>query len=329
MTLKTLSFSDGIIFHLPSGKPDHHLPKPDGVDERARIFQKGTVGLNCFFYATHFLRDRIGKNAPGFEQMRAIEKAGSTWRKQMVQLPIDDEQDPNFSMKTHQKQKEVHEVFLKQLGHDPQKLVDEYLDGMATALTSKRFGTSSLKGPALKNALKSHKAFILETFKQSKNDFSSSATACIARTEWALACNLKPSDLSPHQTADELSALLVKEGPIIVCGYFGRSYYTQSPILLDQTFNGYELYSWPHFAKQTPSPYSHAIILVGVCMHEGSEQVYFLDPNDDSPADEPRKLYTQSLDTFHSHLLTLMGCRPQEFMGLFDNTLGFYKTQSL
>lgn len=94
-TLTILEKSDdSIIYELPSGKPNPRQECKSGYEQRERVMQSAQKGFTCWYYASNYLRDRIGKYpSQHFVREREKEKICSEYRKALTRLsnvlPVD------------------------------------------------------------------------------------------------------------------------------------------------------------------------------------------------------------------------------------------------
>lgn len=134
---------------------------------------------------------------------------------------------------------------------------------------------------------------------------------------------LQPSAFDPKNGFQGLKDAIKKEGAISFGNYVGTPYYTEPAIRggkskADKRIESqsqYEIYSWRAGVKRyglLETNMWHHIVVVGVqtiSLRGGKTQdtVLFLDPNDKSLPNQPRKLYRISFDTFLKTLNNIHG----------------------
>lgn len=118
----------------------------------------------------------------------------------------------------------------------------------------------------------------------------------LARSAFIQRMHIKESDWTPGQTIDQLIDELRKNGPHVVIGTFGATYYSELPHECLDEHMQYPIFGWNPAARigDEDIETSHAVILVGA--DQAKKRVYFIDPHDESnPKNQiARKVYTMS-----------------------------------
>ncbi len=106
----------------------------------------------------------------------------------------------------------------------------------------------------------------------------------------------------PKQSIDALIKQLQNCGPMLSCGYMGKSYYTKDPLPLETKIEGLTVHAWkPPAVYKKPDDYAlHAIVITGAREVSGKGYVYFYDPETSSKPGEQRQILLVSYDRFCS-----------------------------
>ena len=106
----------------------------------------------------------------------------------------------------------------------------------------------------------------------------------------------------PKQSIGALIQQLQNCGPMLSCGYMGKSYYTEDPIPLETKIGGRTIHAWkpPAVYKRPEGAMLHAIVITGAREVSGKGYVYFYDPRTSSKPGEQRELLIVSYDRFCS-----------------------------
>lgn len=125
---------------------------------------------------------------------------------------------------------------------------------------------------------------------------------------------LKVSGWHPEQGFDGLFHVLKIESGLYVNGYFDSNNYQSKAVALNYKIQGREVYAWAPGSYRYTEDHrlggdTHAILIVGVqeVEEEGDvyQYVYYLDPNDDDPAEEGGILRVMSYASFVCRLVDM------------------------
>jgi hypothetical protein len=135
------------------------------------------------------------------------------------------------------------------------------------------------------------------------------------------------------QTAFELFEVLKQHGPIIMQGYYGKSFYHSSAQELKdangclQYLGSRKILGWHSSEVKTSSQLNlkenHQIIIIGMKLNEADpkrSQVIFLDPSDESVPNEERKAYRMSFERLCIN--RILG-NNKEFIGYYSNACNY------
>lgn len=113
------------------------------------------------------------------------------------------------------------------------------------------------------------------------------------------------------QSFELLVQHLVKHGPLLVSGHYGKPYYKSKTDHYLTVGEGKSASGQPititaqYWKAEERLPHGlemgHSIIVVGIQAKKSAKLVYYLDPNDESPASEPSKIYAMSYKNFCEH----------------------------
>lgn len=105
---------------------------------------------------------------------------------------------------------------------------------------------------------------------------------------------------------DVLIKCLRKDGPLMISGLLGRSFYDTTAVTLSEKIDGKTIYGWKGSKLKTEvieqRQATHVVILVGAAISNGKGYVYFLDPNDQSKHDNV-PMYKMSYDSLRERVV--------------------------
>ncbi len=288
----------GFYYLIPAGKPLslQSLDRPD-LDDRIRVFQKKNPAHLCFYYACNHIRKRYGKSCDegAFAEFRKIERIGSEWKKAlhldceyvMTYLNISFD-NPNFSHSLAEMSASTHALFAKRLGYD----IDQLTKSMFSHTKSDYENKASV-----------------DHFHSKYKPFYHIAACKL----YAQSIGLTLSNWHPDQSFIEFKKCLLDKGPMVISGLFGRPFYFTDPVRLyflktkDATekpgLNALEILHWMTPGYKEKSEYAHAITVIGAY----DDYIYYLDPNDESHPNIPRRAYAVFYEDFCSRVCNLNG----------------------
>lgn len=268
---------------IPAGKPS----------QEGRVKQKGSTNNQCIRYAIHMITPRKGdpdypKNVQLLETLKKTIRAIN---------------DPNPT--------KVCDFFYNALGMKDEQIfkpivfkIFQLHPGLEVTLNNLISPNSEDRitriAKLLKlNPLETKKQLYLATvIKKYREVFN----LCISEFR------INESD-SESKIMDNLINALNKNGPIFTGGFFGSSYYSETPSLINDPIIN-PVFGWkkPRDSHDPNAP-THAIIICGAAKIEENgkthNRIYFVDPNDSSdPAKETvRKTYVMPPKTLRTYIM--------------------------
>lgn len=126
----------------------------------------------------------------------------------------------------------------------------------------------------------------------------------VAFDSLARAYNLKQTKWTPFKNIDCLIKELTENGPLVVGGEFGKTFYVNPPTNKITTY-GKEICSWQQGAKRVESTGAQHIVIVGAKkVNDTAGVVFFIDVNEASDPKNPssQKYYKISYKNLTSHI---------------------------
>jgi len=115
---------------------------------------------------------------------------------------------------------------------------------------------------------------------------------------------LSQSSWAPDQSIEQLISELKTRGPLVVGGNIGEAAYEEIALPeCVELINGIPVYSWKG-AEKPRYHEGHAVTLIGAKKHRGAEDVYYLDPIDESkPMETYRRAYKVSYEFLRRNII--------------------------
>lgn len=259
----------GILYRPPT-RPDPSARLERGkAHKRPCVVQPAQKGPTCMNYALKRVRIPIGKDAPGFERQREIEKQFSVYRRFNTAIGA-----------IGKSVGETEEFYQTILAHP-------YMDVVMKEVQS--------NGEILREYGEWESFTCLEKWHVSRNVFNR-----IKLRDF----QLTPSTWVPTAPASLLLKKLKARGPLYVHGDFGNTFYKDPPSLLERISAAqFPIYSWGRQENRKEGPGVHAVCVIGVDLLDKG-RVYFVDPNDPTdPADiDSQKIYMMPYAIFQSKI---------------------------
>jgi hypothetical protein len=304
----SISFSDTLtpfLFEIPPGKPDSKSPKgPLGVEDRPRVFQKANPSWTCCYYAFNMLRERYGKSCDEgpFLEQRKIEKICSTWRRDIIDFMTENKhlQTPDKFDECIEKMAAIHRKFFSSVGLD--------VDVLGQLIAVCHYLHFSLRGYP----------YPITTFEPVRYYLIISCQLLANLLEFT------PCFWRPSQDFDLLVRCLKIGGPMVIAATLGPSYYSTPPTHVFAQIAKHQIYGWAHAPDVSWGKSGHVLVLVGAGLIEGKECVFYLDPNDASLPDKPRKVYSVDYSVFIKVACSINGIPIED-----GEDIGFYGWQKI
>lgn len=329
-----------ILWAIPSGKPNPHelFPGVGKQDERSRVDAKGQKNETCTYYAFNFFRPRVGKHPDSDPELRRIERLFSAHRKMHTQMLNKYDKEKTLGLQILQKMvtgdlnPDSYSEEVKQLMRNFQ--ADPRSKGIQLSIwitENHHKALVKLNEPLLKNL-----AFDLDNYCQQllggetyaslsieeKVQISSLAITFARLEKYP---NLAILDWTAEKGPESLMQAIRQSGPMLARGFYGREYYKEDDLMVlkdkiaEQTIFGWKPKTHMDWVEGLPS---HSVVVAGVKKSAGGKYfILFIDPRDASPANEPRKLYLISYESFINNMVSINGCPPHVNPSLGENTL--------
>lgn len=330
MNLTTLVNTENyILFELPQGKPDSkEICNRETLeqDRRSKVKQAANKNATCWYYSFNTIRFRFGENvSEEFYEQRKFEKILSQRRKLITEFNNEEDlidlltknpylKEPflrlnHTNVKNFSFYKLYPVIFDKFLEQNKYSNAYEYITNLKHDEKSKYLiNKSCLKqldtSPkeqferAIKEDTINYTNILISMLKMTSFnwkdlpfDFKNVLTDTYVKDLSAKLYNLKISKWSPKKSFDFFIDNLRNEGPIVVGGNFGHSYYNEHPTVKEK-FNNIPIYGWSP-GSRIDSLNAHTITIIGAQKFRNQEFVYYIDPNDASDPVNPqiRKIY--------------------------------------
>jgi len=311
------------------GKPNHRI-KPHPASERPRIVQSPQKGDNAWYYTLKLIRKQYGKKSD--DPNRKFEKLLSTYRKARTRGLEDLNNDlqivkcvlkkfkvqvinsevaarilqtkkNGLSEKQVQRCKELLKDFITAKENDLKVYIEEtYLN--KCVYYAEEFFKNSIDNIKLQDY---YSEFIdINNPKEKWENLSHLDKAIQSHSSVLRLCkalfSLEESDWDPTKPIDNLLSLLDAQGVLMVCGFFGQTYYIDKPSIRNVKIENRNIYFWKPDAKRNEILNPHYINIVGI--DKKNNLIYYIDPLDGSDPENPeqQKIYEITYENFKSYI---------------------------
>ncbi len=155
-------------------------------------------------------------------------------------------------------------------------------------------GVVQMQNLAIENALR--------TNDQSKIELVYQTSLKTAKTFYLTKFSLNKTDWTPHKDPISLKETLLKHGPMLVFGNFGRKFYAGDPFPLEEKFLNHTLWGWKKGEKRLSGNQIEAVILIGAWIEKSSSRVYFVDPQETEIPLKDRNIYVISYNNLLANI---------------------------
>lgn len=283
MTTKVIP-SNSVYIQVSPGKTDRTNPS-------RRTYQKGSTDNRCLHYGVRIICPRQGD--PDYPKTRRAEdRALSRFSKMGVTSKSTTEQmeayKKFFASQGITRKDVLQPIILRNIAVNP-----DFHD-------MRHFGKED-QIDILKDNPSFNEPFVILT---------SSFATLIKR--YRDICNLEVSAFQPGETEEEtinrLIDVLKDKGPMAVLGYHGQEFYDiPAKPILDPVVSS--VLGWTKPRPLMPeNEMSHTVVICGAATFKDKQgkvhrRVYFVDPNDASFPEQPRKVYAMSVKSFIQYLV--------------------------
>lgn len=339
-----------ILYQIPRGKKNPYQPRNLGIDCRENVYQSGQKGDTCVYYVHRLIAEQIGKYpCKELHEARKIEAICSWRRKEVTKFDKDmtligkelfqcSDINALFTINSPlsiDHQRKLYSIvcdFQKTCTHgNLNKFVGDFILQYRTSIN---LNFIKQLGINLDEALQEeyHPKYgyesppTTEEIKQWKVSEQLCLTDIFANIVQAEKLGLKRSIWTTADKIESLIAELSENGPQSGYGFIGKITHKNDPYPIGR-IGDYDAFRWQLEAERVHHElermkFLHSFLIVGA--EKSKNEVFIIDPVDESPLDKPRKLYLISYDELCKNSVDLHGLSQNQIKPGFSAGYGFH-----